>query len=68
MWGHLVEILPSACPHSAGLLAGFCWKKVNIPAIPRMWGGRGYKLVAHCFSEGSHNENIIVRLFALILK
>ena len=41
--GKRAVVLPTGCPRSAGLLAGICRTKVKVPAIPRGWGGRGYK-------------------------
>ena len=36
-------LLPSACPHRAGLIPGLWKVKFIIPAHPRRWGSSGYK-------------------------
>ena len=33
--GNTAVVLPTGCPCSAGFLAGVCWKKVKVSAIPR---------------------------------
>ena len=46
MRGHFAEILPSVCPCSAGLLAGFAGDKIEVRAIPLGWGSVVTKCVA----------------------
>ena len=41
-WVLTVEILPSVCPHSTGLLAGICWKESQKSSNGE-GGGHGYK-------------------------
>ena len=45
--GQRAGLLPSACPHRAGLIPGL-WKLKNIiPAHPPRWGSSGYKWPVH---------------------
>ena len=42
--GQRAGLLPSACPHRAGLIPGLWKVKIINPAHPRRWGSSGYKL------------------------
>ena len=37
--GKTAVVLPTSSPRRVGLLAGICWTKSQVPAIPRGWGG-----------------------------
>ena len=41
--GQRTGLLPSACPHRAGLIPGLWKVKIIIPAHPCRWGSSGYK-------------------------
>ena len=45
--GQRAGLLPSACPHRAGLIPGLWKVKIIIPAHPRRWGSSGYKWLVH---------------------
>ena len=45
--GQRAGLLPSACPHRAGLIPGLSKVKIIILAHPRWWGSSGYKWLVH---------------------
>ena len=45
--GQRAGLLPSACPHRAGLIPGLWKVKIIIRAHPRRWGSSGYKWPVH---------------------
>ena len=60
--GQKAGLLPSACPHRAGLIPGLWKVKIIIPAYPRRWGSSGYKW--RC-ANSCNGVLVCVKLFQL---